>query len=228
VAAAPDGKAEFCADGEGFGVNAGILWEMCERHSLAFTYRSAVSVEMEGDFKLGGIPPGFPAAPRSDFETEIDFPAVLGLGYGFEASEKLRLGADVEWIGFSDYDVLPLDAGANTPLLPAPAIPQDWEDSWTFGFGGDYRLSDELVLRAGYIFIESPIPDETFSPTLPDADRHVLSVGLGYEQGANRLDAAYALSLFEDRDIRGNVNPAYDGEYGIESHLMSISYAYTF
>lgn len=228
VAGVPDGKADFCADGEGFGINAALLWKPCARHSLAFTYRSAVSVELEGDLELSGIPPGFPAASRSDFETEIDFPATLGLGYGFQASDKLRLGADVEWIGFSDYGELPLDAGANTPFLPARVIPQDWEDSWTFGVGGDYQLSDEWVLRAGYIFIESPIPDDTLSPTLPDADRHVVSAGVGYRRGAHGVDAAYALSLFEDRDIEGNINPAYDGEYCISSHLMSVSYVYTF
>lgn len=228
VAAAPDGEARFEADGQGFGINAGLLWQMGDRHSLALTYRSAVSVDLDGDFEISGIPPGFPAAPRSDFETEIDFPAVVALGYGFQPSEKLRIGADVEWVGFSDYESLPLDAGVNTLLLPAPLVPQNWDDIWTFGVGADYQLSDEWALRAGYIFLESPIPDETFSPTLPDADRHVLSVGLGYERGAHSVDVAYALSLFEDRDIQGNSNPAYDGEYCIKSQLMGISYAYAF
>ena len=85
-----------------------------------------------------------------------------------------------------------------------------------------------LGLVGGYMFIESPIPDNTMSPTLPDADRHVFSVGLGRKSGGHSLDIAYAYSLFDDRKIDDNQDAAYNGDYDISSHLMGVSYGYTF
>lgn len=230
-----DGEASFCGDGQGLGGNVAVALEVTDRQRLAVTYRSAVKVEYEGDFEISNIPAAAKVSPllqaltsRSDFDTEIEFPAVAALGYGVKATDTLRFEVDVEWIEFSRYDALDLDIGNNSLLLPSRTITQDWEDSWTFGVGADWNLRPELVLRAGYIFIESPIPDKTLAPTLPDADRHVVSVGLGYEKGGHALELACAFSFFDERDIEGNQNPAYDGEYELTSSLFGLSYGYTF
>jgi long-chain fatty acid transport protein len=233
--ATPDGEAEFSADGQGFGGNVALSWQVTQRQKAALTYRSAVNVDFEGDLDLSQIPTAeLPAmmqlmvAPRNDFSTEITFPAVAAFGYGLQATKDLRVEADVEWIEFSSYDDLPLDVGAAGALLPTTSIREDWEDSWTFSLGADWQFSKEFVFRAGYAFIQSPIPDDTFSPLLPDADRHVLSLGLGYERKGHSLDLAYAFTLFDDRDISGNDNPAYDGTYEITSALAGISYSFSF
>ena len=203
---------------------------MSEEHRLALTYRSSVERGLRRRFQAQQHPAGLPGRRRAAISRpRSSSRPSLALGYGFQASDKLRIDADVEWIGFSDYDVLPLDAGANTPLLPAPAIPQDWDDIWTFGLGADWQFSDELTLRAGYIFIESPIPDETFSPTLPDADRHVLSVGLGYEQGAHtprRWPTRTASSTIGTS--RTTRTRRTTGSTDITSHLLGVSYALHF
>ncbi|MFH0953000.1 MAG: TonB-dependent receptor [Verrucomicrobiota bacterium] len=233
--AAPDGEAKFSGDGVGFGGNIGLTWQMAEKHRLALTYRSPVSVDYEGDFKISGtpavafLPPPLRAVTaRSDFDAEIKFPAVAALGYGIQATDQLRCEANVEWIEFSSYDTLALDAGNNNVLLPSATIPQDWKDVWTFGAGADWQVNPNLVLRAGYLFIESPIPDDTLSPTLPDVDRHALSVGISCRQGAHTLDIAYVYSLFDKREIRDNQNPAYNGEYDISSHILGASWSYVF
>ena len=52
----------------------------------------------------------------------------------------------------------------------------------------------------------------------------MLSVGLGWESGANAVDIAYMLGIVDDRDISTNVNPAYAGNYDISSHIVGLSY----
>lgn len=236
----PDGSAHLQGDGAGVGGNAALTLRPVARHTLALTYRSPVKVDYEGDCELGGFPAGAEGAGlsrSSDFETSIEFPTVIGLGYGIELTDRLRVEADVEWVEFSRYDALTLDAGNNNVLLNAPGsaapaapatVRQEWEDAWTFGAGADYKVTDALVLRAGYIYLQSPVPEETLAPTLPDADRHVITVGAGFRRGLNRVDAAYGYSLIGDRDVAGNQNPAYDGTYETTSHLMSVSYGRTF
>jgi len=227
-APAPDGKIKFEGDGTGLGWNLGVLVDLCEKQRIAATYRSAVTVEYEGDTTLTGIPAPGLGKKSSDFESEIEFPSIVAVGYGIDLTEDLTVGVDVEWIEFSTFDQLPLDAGVNSALLPAPAIPQDWDDTWTYGAGATWRATDECSLYASYKYMESPIPDETLAPTLPDADRHIVSIGGGYHSGAHRLDLAYAYSIFDDRDVSSNINPAYNGSYDLSSHLIAVSYGYSF
>jgi long-chain fatty acid transport protein len=220
----PDGRMDFEADGDGLGWNVGLQARLNEKQRVGITYRSAVEVDYDGDFKVSNVPAPGVAAPSSDFSTEIEFPAVVVIGYGIDLTERLSVGVDAEWVEFSSYDALPLDIGINNALLPAPALPQDWDDVWTYGVGGQYRLSDAWVLRAGYKYMESPIPDATLAPTLPDADKHQLSVGAGFRSGAHRLDVAFAYSIFADRDVSTSVNPAYNGSYDVSSELLAFTY----
>jgi long-chain fatty acid transport protein len=222
--AAPDGLMKFDADGSGVGLNMGFRYDLTERQQVGLVYRSPVKVEMEGDFRVNNIPDLRLAAPKSDFETEIEFPAIAAAGYGIRIDERLHVGADVEWIEFSRFDQLPVDIGVNNALLPSPAIPQNWSDTWTFGVAAEYRIDDSWALRGGYKFLESPIPSSTLAPSLPDADRHLVTAGVGYRAGAHRVDAAYAYSIFDDRTASGLPDPTLNGIYELSSHLFVITY----
>ncbi|MBP7830155.1 MAG: TonB-dependent receptor [Kiritimatiellae bacterium] len=224
----PDGEARFDAEGAGVSGHAGLQWKCSPRQVLGLVYRAPVDIDYDGDFSVSGLPAGFPLPSSSDFDTTIRFPSVIAAGYGFQATDTLRLGADVEWIEFSRYDRLILDAGVLNSLLPQTTIPQQWEDSWTLGVGADWRVTENWVLRGGYLFIESPIPSPTLAPTLPDADRHVVSLGTGYTWNHHRFDVAYAYSFFEDRNVTSSPQPLFNGSYELCSQLLGFSYGYTF
>ena len=72
------------------------------------------------------------------------------------------------------------------------------------------------------------MPDSTFSPTIPDADQNVFTIGLGYALGHHSFEAAYGLDFYGDRNIRNDQNPAFNGDYKIHVHLISFSYRYSF
>lgn len=231
--AAPDGQARFEGDGVGFGGNLGLTWRVTEKQRVALVYRSAIDVDYEGDFTVSqipgaGTPASFPASPRSDFDTTIKFPNMVAIGYGVELTDSLSVGAEVEWFEWSRYESLTLDAGANASLLPVPTTPQNWEDTINAGVGASYRLCDTWTARAGYIYLQTPVPDSTMLPVLAENDQHVITVGLGYKDGDNRFDVAYGLGIYEDREIGNNQNPAYNGTYEFQSQLLALSYGRTF
>jgi long-chain fatty acid transport protein len=236
----PDGEVKMQGSGIGVGGNAAVTFRPAPRHAVALTYRSPVTVDYDGDTDFAGFPPGGEAmgiAASSDFSSSIEFPAVAALGYAIKVTDKVRVEADVEWVQFSTYDELKLDAGQNNPLIQQPGsvnpmapvvVPQKWEDTWTYGLGAEWDVRSDVTVRAGYIYLESPVPEETLSPTLPDADRHVVSVGVGLHRNGHCLDVAYGYSIIGDREVSPEANPAYAGTYETSSHLMSVSYGYSF
>jgi long-chain fatty acid transport protein len=138
------------------------------------------------------------------------------------------LETNVEWAQHSGFEQLDLDAGVNTPLLPSASILTQWDDNWTLGLSASYELNDEWVLRSGYQWLESPVPSTTMLPTTAEQDQGVLAVGVGYSSGKHQLDFSYAIGLFSGRTISDNINPAFNGDYDFEAHLVSINYGYHF
>jgi long-chain fatty acid transport protein len=227
----PDGHLEAKGDGIGIGGNIGLTVNLTEHQRVAVTYRSPITVNYQGDFTVDNITPVASAigvTPRSDFSTQVTFPTIVAAGYGIELSDTLRVEADFEWVQFSRFKSLDLSLGNNAVLLPSTSIPQNWKDTFTAGFGGDWRFATNWVLRAGYQFYESPVPDSTFSPTIPDANQNVITVGIGYKYHRHSFEAAYGLDFYADRNITNDQNPAFNGKYQFTVHLLSFAYRYTF
>jgi len=224
----PDGKTRFEADGAGVGASAALTWNVSTTQRLAMSVRSPIKVEYEGDMRVDSIPPGVPAAPKSDFETEITFPMVVALAYGVRATERLTVEANVEWVRHSVFEDLKLDAGVNTMLLESDRIETDWSDNWTYGLSLGWTLNPEWELRAGYVYLESPVPSRTMLPTTAEQNQGVLSAGAGFQRDGHRLDLSYSLGLFSGRDISDSMNPVFNGTYDFEAHLISVNYGYMF
>jgi long-chain fatty acid transport protein len=157
---------------------------------------------------------------NSSFNMDIKYPTVIGAGYGISLTDTIRVEANLEWLEWSVNDTQTADLGLNG----TQAIPQNWDNTFTLGVGGDWQFSGGWVVRAGYAYIETPIPDETIAPILPDADRHVLSLGLGYTYRGHAVDLAYAYSIYDDRSSTS----AYPGSYEIDSSLVGMTYSFTF
>jgi long-chain fatty acid transport protein len=58
--------------------------------------------------------------------------------------------------------------------------------------GASFALSEQIALRAGVAFDETPVPDATRGPQLPDSDRTWLAVGARWNRGALTLDFGLA------------------------------------
>ncbi len=222
----PLGSAKLEGDGVGVSGTLGLTWQITASQRGAITYRTPFEIDYEGDTTVS-VPPVVPLAPASDFSGTIDFPDQVALGYGLQLTETVSLGADVEWIGFSRFKAMHTDYGVNNAAGFPRSIPQNWDDIWTAGVAGAWRCTPEWTLRATYKYLESPIPDQTLSTTLPDADKHIVGIGAGWSNGRHRLDVGYAYSLLDDRTVTDNVVPYHNGVYELDSQLASITYAIT-
>ncbi len=230
----PEGTAKLRGSGIGVGANIGITWELIDHHRLAVTYRAPMDASLDGHMNIDNVPAAATAAGasgRSEFNTKIKFPSSVNVGYGIELTEKIRAEISGEWVQFSRFDALNLDAHNNNVLLGgAPlTVREDWRDTFTVGIGGDWKFSPDWVARAGFRYYQTPVPDHTFSPSIPDANQKVFTFGLGYTHGHHTLEGAYGLDFYDQRVITSNTaNPSYNGTYDLTVHLFSLSYKYAF
>ncbi|MEE8417408.1 MAG: hypothetical protein V3S06_01975 [candidate division Zixibacteria bacterium] len=97
-------------------------------------------------------------------------------------------------------------------------------------------MADPLALMFGYYLDPSPIPDETFSPLIPDlGDKHSFNIGAALGFSDFELSYNFEYISFADRDITTlndvNDDGAFDNYPGLfESTLFAshVSLTYRF
>jgi long-chain fatty acid transport protein len=90
-------------------------------------------------------------------------------GLALFPTEALRVGVDLTWADWSDY----VDSMWNVPAIR-------YTDTFTPRLGVEYRLESGILLRGGYYFQPTPVPEQTQASNYLDNDKHVVSVGAGY------------------------------------------------
>ena len=214
----PGVKSKLDADGQAIGWNCAATWKMTEKQRLVATYRSPVKIKYTGTDELTG-------GTKGDVDANIEYPAIVGLAYGIQLTDTLKVEADGEWLNFSQYQNLKI----NDPLIPWPVSKQQLKDTWTAGLGTAWNFKPQWTLRSGLMYLKNPTPDYTYGPLSPDTDQGVISVGLGYETEHHAIDLGYAYGLFlGGRNVDGNQYAACDGQYDYNVHLLSLSYGYKF
>jgi long-subunit fatty acid transport protein len=213
-------KTKLTASGQAIGWNAALTWKMTEKQRLAATYRSPFTIKYTGENNYSGFING-----TSDASAKIEYPDILGLAYGIELTDTLKIEVDGEWLGFSQYKNLTL----YDSTFPTTTYSQDLKDTWTAGLGASWNFKPQWTLRSGFMYLKNPTPDYTYGPLSPDADQCVISVGLGYETEHHAIDVAYAYGLFlGGRSVSDNQYAFIDGDYDYNVHLLALSYGYKF
>jgi long-chain fatty acid transport protein len=224
---AGDGRLSFKGDGLGWGYNFGLLVFPGGKVSFGFAYRDGIRVKQKGTLAFERIaPPLQPAFGGGVFRTHasmvVHFPEIFSWGVAFRPTARLTLAADVEWVRWSSFDQSTLNLRRGAPQAGFSNIPLDfrWEDSWQIKFGGEYKVNEKLSLRAGYAFIETPVPGLTLNPGNPDSDQHNITVGFGYKIRQWNLDFFYIAGFFHDRRIN---NAILSGTYQNFAHYGGFS-----
>lgn len=182
------------ADDIGVGFTAGLLFEPTDNLDIGIGFRSAVKHKLKGDGD-------FLRARYFDrrVSARITTPEMITVGVRYEATEQLALLGGFEWTNWSRVKELTISLDEiGVPLT----TPEDWKDSYFFSLGGEYAVSDQLLLRGGVAFEKSPVPDSTRTPRLPDNDRYWVSVGAGYKVNDwLTANLAYSHVFIKDGDI---------------------------
>jgi long-chain fatty acid transport protein len=217
---APDGKQRFDGGGQAIGATVGLQWKINDQHTIGVVYRSPFSIDFHGNVVVKNDPTGL--FGRSPATAEIDFPQSAAVGDAFRPTSKLKLEVDVEWTDWDTLNTVRLHSpNAAIAADPSATIPFNWMSSFFYEFGAQYELDKHWTVRGGYIFSENSVPNSTFSPTLPDSNRHVFSLGLGYTVTRFTIDLVYQYSLSVNRTVKNSADTNFDGVGDVDGEWKS-------
>lgn len=218
----------------GFGWNAGLLYRANESFSWGLSYRSRVKIDYSGTARFTQISTGNPVldailAQRIPFdrdldvETEIEFPDLASLGVMVALSRNTRLEVDVNWTGWSSFDEVPIDFVGFAPL--SSTLEEEWDDVMNYRAGLRWMRPGGTEWRFGYVYDETPQPDEHVSPLLPDSDRNGFTVGWGRQFASTSVDLALMYLPFDERTTTTNAD-GYNGTYNTTSWLFGATFGF--
>ena len=140
----------------GFGGKIGFEWSATEQIRFGGTYQT--KIDMNEFDKYAGL-----FADGGDF----DIPSNYQLGMSADLTPSVTVSVDYRHIKYSDA------GSVNNPQIvidPANGFPKQfgtaggpgfgWEDINVIKFGAEWRMSDQLSLRAGYAHNDQPIQSE--------------------------------------------------------------------
>lgn len=151
--------------------------------------------------------------------TIINSPAQTTLGASYIPAEHLLLSLDVSFVDWSNYTP-PWANVTGEKISSLIAGKAKLKDTILPKFGVEYTLLDnKLALRSGYIYRQSPVPDQTETSNLIDSNTHIISLGTGYGftikgiQKAVEIDLHFQYHLMTERNtVKYNeTNPTYPG-----------------
>lgn len=251
-----DGEVALEADAWAFGWNFGLLYDVTEQTRVGFAYRSGVSYEAEGDADFtiptnvatsvdtgtGGVAFGgatfgqyvSAAYADTDASADIDLPATASLSAFHQLNDKLALMADVTWTQWSVFEELRVEFDS---ALADSVTTEDWEDNMRYSVGATYQYNEQLALRCGVAYDETPIPDDHRTPRIPGTDRLWTAFGAGYQVNESLgFDFGYAHLFVDDSPVEqiddgtgeNKLASTLKGDYENSVNIASVQMNYNF
>jgi len=218
----------------GYGWNGGLRW-VPGKWKFGATYRGRVVIHTNGDATITQYSTGDPQVdagvaaslpPDQPASTVIVLPARGALGASYDMGTAWTFAVDGVYNKWSALHDIPFYF-QNTPSANYRVV-QNYDDSFQLRVGVENRRP-RFTLRAGYTYDQAAAPTESLSPTLPDADRHGATLGLGMGFGADKrltLDVYQLAQFIQNRKTDGVNRDGYEGEYKSFASATGLSLAY--
>lgn len=252
-------RASLQGDAMGYGFHVGVHGRVGERwqvggrfiSSIEFTYDDADAtfeqvatglIIPDGtvfrvpngtpyDAVLAGSFTGSGALTSQKVETAITHPGQAQVGVGYRAPFGTLFSADYAYILWSKFKELPV-AFQGPARASSRFLIEDYHNSSSLKFGIEHVIPGAATVRGGISWVETPAPDETVTPLLPDQDRMNYAIGLGVPLTPRfDFDASYLHVDTEGRRGRIGERTSYSqtaerlnsGFYRLNANIFSLS-----
>lgn len=247
----PDDDIELNGRDTALGYHAGLLLTPLRNEqgqplvNVALVYRSRATLNLTGQFLNRSR--GFALGAKAD----LNLPQVVTTGLAVwpmrDTRREWKVEIDVDYADWTSFDHLDVTL-SNGAVLPNP---RNWQNSYVVMAGTEYKFVEpawlpswDVSIRGGYVFADSPVPERTFRPDVPDSNSHSYSAGIGFlcQRGGTFLgaipcgtgqegfglaalgfDVAYQGIFYQSRHIANNHDPRIHGTWDTTIHVISLS-----
>lgn len=208
VPGALDGGARLSGMSWNEGFSLGAIWQPTPDFNLGVSYKSAITHDLHGPFTFTLDAAGLGAALRAATglftntmaDAHLTMPDMVLAGARWKLSDDFTLMGELDWTNWSRFKNLTVVA-ANA-AQPNDVTVGNWNGAIFASLGGEYRPADAWTLRAGVGYDESPVPDATRTPRIPDANRTWLAAGVEYRLSPmSRLNLSFGHLFNDDESI---------------------------
>lgn len=217
------GNAILDGDSIDFGYRLGVTLTPVQGTNIGIAYRSSIRQTLDGTFRT-------PAAVIP-IKANLNLPDSVTFGVSHQFTEQFQGHIGVEWTNWSRFRNIPIVSKlTNTPVT---SLNFQYDDSWFFSVGGEYKWNKDLTLRAGVGYELSPVNDRNRTIFISDNDRLWLGVGGSYQITEKlKLDLAYSYLHVEKATVNyGGAHPQqgpvfYTAEAKPYIHIVSAGLTY--
>ena len=233
-----DGELKLDADDVGYNFNLGILVSPWSGTRFGLTYRSEVDLEFEDAASLKNIGPNLQNAldasgiAGSKVDIGMTIPQALMLSGYHQLSPRWAIMGNIGWQDWSKFgkQELTLRSATSTTFLQD----LEYDDTWHFALGSQYRFSDSWLWSVGFAYDTSPLDEfNNRTPDLP-LDRQIrIGTGIQYDWNEDvTVGAAYEYADFGKAEISqtgGPLQGPLKGEYDTNViHFFAVNLIWKF
>lgn len=221
------------ADDIGYGYNLGVMIQAGPTTRIGAHYRSKIKYELEGDVSFSAV-----AAGNGSIKADLEVPPSASLSI-FQTLGNWELMGDLTWTGWSSLQQLQVIRTSTAAALgPFPGaagstlttLQFQWDDTWRYGIGVNYKMSPQTKLRFGVALDETPTNDQFRTARLPDEDRTWVALGVQYRPSKTSiLDIGYAHEFIKDARVSNtSALGTFSGTFENKADIFSIQYSMSF
>jgi len=158
----PDGSGKIDGDDTILAYNLGAMIELSDVTRVGVLYQSEWGFEFSGDAKFS----------RQDItpvgvDTDLPLAEFLRIAVTHQINDETGLHATLGWDNWSALDKVSLSTNTN-----GISIDTNWNDTYHYALGVDYRVSSNWLLSTGIAYDTNPVSQEDRNAQLP-VDRQV-------------------------------------------------------
>jgi long-chain fatty acid transport protein len=182
------------------GFNVGILLTPTDDTKIGLSYRYGITHSVNGRVTFSGLtgPLALVNGPVAA-SAALDLPDIVQGGIAQKMTPDLTLLGEVDyytWSNFKQIDITLAHGGGSL------VTPENYRDTFSVAIGAEYQLTDQLKLRTGVKYDQTPTVDAFRDTRVPDGDRYWISGGVHYAFDDHLgLDASYAHIFLDDSKV---------------------------
>jgi long-chain fatty acid transport protein len=201
-----DGRVDVTGTSWQVGYDFGAIFEPEPGTRIGASFRSSIDQKISGTANFG-VPGQYAAllAATGQFVNTgagatLSLPDNFILGISQDVTPALTLNMSYKWTDWSRFQAIAITF-ANPAQAPATQV-ENYQNTSFISAGGSFKATDDITLRAGVAYDQSPVQGDFRDLRLPDADRYWLTFGATYKLTQNlAISGSYEHIFFQNAPV---------------------------